>query len=184
MNQQQFTPTYIAQFSDREFRTGLKGISNDDVNRRLSAIIDLFRCLNGRDAFLKQAMKELSTRLLNKTSISSEHEELFIQKLKVECGANQVNSMTQMFKDMQLSKDMQGEFSTHLGVRNPLTLDFSVEVLTSGTWPPMDKPACEIPPQMKSCVNRFEQWFKSKNQNRQLTWMYAHGQVELQTTFT
>lgn len=106
MNQQQFTPTYIAQFSDREFRTGLKGISNDDVNRRLSAIIDLFRCLNGRDAFLKQAMKELSTRLLNKTSISSEHEELFIQKLKVECGANQVNSMTQMFKDMQLSKDM------------------------------------------------------------------------------
>lgn len=78
MNQQQFTPTYIAQFSDREFRTGLKGISNDDVNRRLSAIIDLFRCLNGRDAFLKQAMKELSTRLLNKTSISSEHEELFI----------------------------------------------------------------------------------------------------------
>ena len=179
MNQQQFTPTYIAQFSDREFRTGLKGISNDDVNRRLSAIIDLFRCLNGRDAFLKQAMKELSTRLLNKTSISSEHEELFIQKLKVECGANQVNSMTQMFKDMQLSKDMQGEFSNHLGARNPLTLDFSVEVLTSGTWPPMDKPACEIPPQMKSCVNRFEQWFKSKNQNRQLTWMNAHGQVEL-----
>ena len=48
----------------------------------------------------------------------------------------------------------------------------------------MDKPACEIPPQMKSCVNRFEQWFKSKNQNRQLTWMNAHGQVELQTTFT
>ena len=110
MNQQQFTPTYIAQYSDREFRIGLKGIGNDEVNKRLSAIIDLFRCLNGRDAFLKQAVKELSSRLLNKSSISSEHEELFIQKLKIECGANQVNNMTQMFKDMQLSKDMQQEF--------------------------------------------------------------------------
>ena len=78
MNQQQFTPTYIAQYSDKEFRVGLKGLNNDDVNKRLTAIIDLFRCLNGRDAFLKQAMKELATRLLNKTSISSEYEELFI----------------------------------------------------------------------------------------------------------
>jgi hypothetical protein len=34
-----------------------------------------------------------------------------LQKLKVECGINHVNKMTQMFKDMQLSKDMQVEFA-------------------------------------------------------------------------
>lgn len=93
--------------------------------------------------------------------------------------------MTQMFKDMELSKVMQQEFGLHISNGgNPLGLEFSCEVLTSGTWPPMDKPACVLPPQLKSCVTRFDAWFKQKNQNRQLTWMNAHGQVELQTTFT
>ena len=36
-------------------------------------------------------------------SISHEHEELFLQKLKVECGAQQLNKMTQMIMDMELS---------------------------------------------------------------------------------
>lgn len=70
MNQQQFTPIYIAQFSDREFRSGLKGLSDLDVHKRLDAIINLFRCLHGRDVFIKQYAKELGSRLLNKTSIS------------------------------------------------------------------------------------------------------------------
>ena len=78
MNQQQFTPVYIAQYTDKEFRLGLKGLSDDDVERRLDAIINLFCCLHGRDTFLKAYQKELGTRLLNKTSISWDYEEKFI----------------------------------------------------------------------------------------------------------
>lgn len=100
MNQQQFSPAYIAQYTDKEFRISLKGVSEVEVNKRLDSIINLFCCLHGRDSFLKQYAKELASRLLNKTSISWDYEELFIQKLKVECGANQVNKMTQMFKDI------------------------------------------------------------------------------------
>jgi len=44
---------YIAQYTDHEFRTGLKGISDVDVEKRLDAIINLFCCLHGRDTFLK-----------------------------------------------------------------------------------------------------------------------------------
>ena len=105
MNQQQFTPNYIAQYTDREFRVGLKGMTDQDVNKRLDAIKNLFCCLHGRDTFLKQYAKELASRLLNKSSISWEYEEYFIQKLKVECGANQVNKMSQMFKDINLSRE-------------------------------------------------------------------------------
>jgi hypothetical protein len=42
--------------------------------------------------------------------ISQEAEELMLSKLKMELGINAVNKMTQMFKDMQLSKDMHLEF--------------------------------------------------------------------------
>ena len=78
MNQQQFTPVYIAQYADRELRQGLSGVSDFEMNRRLEAIINLFCCLHGRDTFLKQYAKELGSRLLNKTSISWEYEEIFI----------------------------------------------------------------------------------------------------------
>ena len=53
MNQQQFTPVYIAQYADREFRQGLRGVSDFEMNKRLDAIINLFCCLHGRDTFLK-----------------------------------------------------------------------------------------------------------------------------------
>ena len=48
----------------------------------------------------------------------------------------------------------------------------------------MDQPGCQLPPQMKSCTERFDLFFKQKNSNRTLTWLYAYGQVELQMTFT
>ena len=89
-------------------------MSDFEVNKRLDASINLFLCVHARDTFLKQYMKELAARLLNKSSISWEHEENFIQKLKVECGANQVQKMTQMFKDITLSQEMQTEFTNHI----------------------------------------------------------------------
>lgn len=54
----------------------------------------LFCCLHGRDVFIKHYTKKLSIRLLNKTSISREAEEIMLNKLKVECGLNTVNKMS------------------------------------------------------------------------------------------
>jgi cullin 3 len=133
-----------------------------DVHKRLDAIINLFRCLHGRDVFIKQYSKDLGARLLNKSSTSSEYEELFIQKLQVECGANQVNSMKQMFKDMSLSHETQEEFSRHLAAQNnPLQgIEFQCEILTNGTWPQMEQPPCQLPQLLANCTDRFTLWFK------------------------
>lgn len=42
--------------------------------------------------------------------ISQEAEEMMLSKLKMELGVNAVHKMTQMFKDIQLSKEMHSEF--------------------------------------------------------------------------
>jgi len=42
--------------------------------------------------------------------INAEAEELMLSKLKMELGINAVNKMTQMFKDMGLSKNMHNDF--------------------------------------------------------------------------
>lgn len=53
---------------------------------------------------MKAYEKELANRLLNKTNLSKEYEEMMIQKLKVECGAATVGKISQMMKDIQLSE--------------------------------------------------------------------------------
>ena len=64
---------------------------------------------------MKQYERDYAQRLLNKTSLSQEHEELFLNKLKVECGAQAVAKSVQMVKDIQLSGDLQSDFSKTIG---------------------------------------------------------------------
>lgn len=78
MNEQPLTPGYMALYCDEEQRKGLKGLSEDDVNNRLDNMIGIFRCLHGRDVFMKSYEKELASRLINKTSLSSQFEEIMI----------------------------------------------------------------------------------------------------------
>ncbi len=68
-----------------------------------------------------------------------------LSKLKLELGINSVYKMTQMFKDIQLSKEMLVEFTAN---PNNLIKGFelqSVQVLTSGNWPIDEIPTCNIP---------------------------------------
>jgi hypothetical protein len=137
MNKCQFTAHYIAAFCDNEFRKGFKGVSEDEINERLNDIIRLFCCLHGRDVFIKSYTKHLASRLLNKSYLSKDAEELMLQKLKVECGHNTVNRISQMFTDMNLSKDLMSEFkgtqaSKAIEANN---VEFVGEVLTNGHWP-------------------------------------------------
>jgi hypothetical protein len=37
---------------------------------------------------------------------------------------------------------------------------------------------------MKFCTTKFEEFYKHKYQNRNLTWLYHHGSIEIQPTFT
>jgi len=94
MNKCGSTPSFIANYTDKELKSGLKSVSNDEIDQRLSAIVRLFCCLHGRDLFIKSYQTFLMNRLLNKTSVSQEAEELMIKKLSVECGINSVNKMT------------------------------------------------------------------------------------------
>jgi hypothetical protein len=128
---------------------------------------------------MKAYVKYLATRLLNKTMLSMEAEELMLQKLKVECGLNQVNKMTQMFKDIQLSKDLQTDFRKTKGGASIKGVEFGVEILTNGNWPVDVRPTCTIPLPLKQCISEFEMFYKHKHQNRNLSWLYHNGQAEL-----
>lgn len=131
------TPHFIAAYCDNELKKGLKGINETETNARLDAIIRLFCCLHGRDIFIKAYTKHLSARLLNKTFLSQDAEELMLQKLKVECGYTDVNKLASMFTDIKNSKEMMLLFKESSGHRQIVSMgvEFSTEILTSGHWP-------------------------------------------------
>jgi hypothetical protein len=78
MNKQDMTPHYMAAYADNDLRKGLKGVPDVEVNNRLDAIIRLFCCLHGRDIFIRAYTKHLASRLLNKTFLSQDAEELML----------------------------------------------------------------------------------------------------------
>jgi len=53
MNNCSYTPSFIASYCNNEFKKGLKGISQEQTEQRLDAIIRLFCCLHSRDIFIK-----------------------------------------------------------------------------------------------------------------------------------
>lgn len=100
MNECDKTPHFIAFYTDNEFKKGLKSQSDDEIEKRLDAIVRLFCCLHGRDVFIARFTNLLAQRLLNKTSVSNEAEKVMVQKLQVECGHNTVNKIKTMFEDI------------------------------------------------------------------------------------
>lgn len=154
----------MAQFVDNLMLKGLKGKQVEEVDKSLSAVIGLFCCLHSRDSFLRQYIKDLGNRLLNKNSISNEHEELMIQKLKVENGAQEVGKMSTMMKDMELSVATEADFVTSIGGVNSINgVEFKVSVLTNATWTLSQDPTLVLPTELKGCVDRFTLWYKNKN---------------------
>ena len=71
MNQYDKTPHHMAFYTDHEFKKKLKQLSDDEIDLRLDAIVRLFCCLHGRDAFIVSYTNLLALRLLNKTSVSN-----------------------------------------------------------------------------------------------------------------
>jgi hypothetical protein len=89
-----------------------------------------------------------------------------------------------MFTDMQLSKQLMGEFKTMNKGTEVAGIQVNVEVLTNGHWPEQNAPATKLPVELTDCSSKFEMFYKNKHNGRHLTWIFNHGHVELTPQFT
>ena len=119
-------------------------MSEENIETNQKDIMKIFCCFFGRDLFVKHYTKLLSSRLLNKTSVSDKAEQDMIKFLQVECGHNFVQKMKTMFTDMDQSKQTLQNFQDHNGGKMVNEIEFSVQILTSGSWPfsGSDAPKC------------------------------------------
>lgn len=61
----------------------MKGNTEDEIEQKLNNAKSLIFLLNSRDAFLKIYAKQLSSRLLNNTTVSNEAEKAMYNQMQV-----------------------------------------------------------------------------------------------------
>ncbi|KOX71193.1 Cullin-4B [Melipona quadrifasciata] len=177
----------IAKFVDCKLRAGNKEATEEELERLLDKIMVLFRFIHGKDVFEAFYKKDLAKRLLVGKSASVDAEKSMLSKLKQECGGGFTSKLEGMFKDMELSKDINIAFKQYAGnLQSELSasnLDLTVSILTMGYWPTYPVMEVTLPPEMVQYQDVFNKFYLGKHSGRKLQWQPTLGHCVLKAWF-
>lgn len=179
----------IAKFVDSKLRAGNKEATEEELERLLDKIMVLFRFIHGKDVFEAFYKKDLAKRLLVGKSASVDAEKSMLSKLKQECGGGFTSKLEGMFKDMELSKDINVAFKQHLTTATLhssdhfVPVDMTVNILTMGNWPNYPLMDVNMPEDMVRLLEVFNKFYISKHSGRKLTWQPTLGHCVLRAQF-
>ena len=115
----------------------------------------VFKYIEDKDVFQKLYSGLLAKRLVNHMSASDDAEALMISKLKQACGFEYTSKLQRMFQDIGVGKDLNEKFKQHLtNMGETLDIDFSMQVLSSGSWPFQTTSTFSLPTELERCVTR------------------------------
>eukprot|EP00761_Pharyngomonas_kirbyi_P014490 gb/GECH01014520.1/.p1 GENE.gb/GECH01014520.1/~~gb/GECH01014520.1/.p1 ORF type:complete len:769 (+),score=194.98 gb/GECH01014520.1/:1-2307(+) len=170
----------IAKFIDKKLKTGHRGETEEEMEQTLEKVLNLFRFINGKDVFEAFYKKDLAKRLLLGRSASLDAEKLMIAKLKSECGSAFTAKLEGMFKDMDLSRDLNDGFKKSKEYKQQSSnIDLNVSVLTTGCWPPYTPVDIKLPPEVAELQEVFKKFYLSKHNGRKLLWQSTLGTASL-----
>ncbi|KAJ9558307.1 hypothetical protein OSB04_012921 [Centaurea solstitialis] len=175
----------IAKFVDEKLRAGNKGTSEEELEGTLDKVLVLFRFIQGKDVFEAFYKKDLAKRLLLGKSASIDAEKSMISKLKTECGSQFTNKLEGMFKDIELSKEINESFRQSSQARSklPSGIELSVHVLTTGYWPTYPPMDVRLPHELNVYQDIFKEFYLSKYSGRRLMWQNSLGHCVLKAEF-
>ena len=177
------SPEFISLYVDDKLRKGLKGVSEEDVEKVLDRVMMLFRYLQEKDIFEKYYKQHLSRRLLGGRTVSDDAERSLIVKLKYECGYQFTSKLESMFTDMRTSRDTMEGFRNMLrSTDTAMALDLNVHVLTTGSWPTTPC-KCNLPQQLVECCELFTNYYLNAHSGRRLSWQTNMGNADVRATF-
>ncbi|CAB3241123.1 unnamed protein product [Arctia plantaginis] len=192
INQRQNKPAeLIAKFVDVKLRAGNKEATEEELERLLDKIMVLFRFIHGKDVFEAFYKKDLAKRLLVGKSASVDAEKSMLSKLKQECGGGFTLKLEGMFKDMELSKDINITYKQYITPSQHLSavaegggLELSVYILTMGFWPTYPPVEVRLPVELTRHQEHFTKFYLAKHSGRKLQWQATLGHCVLRAHFT
>ncbi|KAF6275920.1 cullin 1 [Rhinolophus ferrumequinum] len=166
----------------KEFlKNSSKNPEEAELEDTLNQVMVVFKYIEDKDVFQKFYAKMLAKRLVHQNSASDDAEASMISKLKQACGFEYTSKLQRMFQDIGVSKDLNEQFKKHLTNSEPLDLDFSIQVLSSGSWPFQQSCTFALPSELERSYQRFTAFYASRHSGRKLTWLYQLSKGELVT---
>lgn len=176
----------IAKFVDSKLKAGNKEASEEELEKLLDKIMVIFRFIHGKDVFEAFYKKDLAKRLLVGKSASVDSEKSMLSKLKAECGAGFTSKLEGMFKDMELSQDVNSAFKQHVdNMQNveEYRIDLTVNVLSMAYWPTYQPMEVNIPGEMSKYQEIFKKFYHGKYSGRKLQWQANLGHTVVKACF-
>lgn len=108
-----------------------------------------------------------------------------LSKLKQECGGGFTSKLEGMFKDMELSKDMNISFKQHMANADVeyTKIDLTVHILTMGYWPTYPLMEVTMPSLLVELQSIFNKFYLAKHSGRKLQWQPTLGSCVLTARF-
>lgn len=175
------SPELLAKFCDTLLRKSAKNPDDAELEDTLQSVITVFQYIEDKDVFQKFYARMLARRLVQQNSASDDAEASMISKLKKECGFEYTSKLQCMFQDTSLSKDLNDSFKTHVSATTPLQVDFSIQVLSTRSWPFQQGPQFCLPEEFVQSQSRFTTFYNKQHSGRKLTWLYNKSKGEIVT---
>ncbi|XP_012276328.1 cullin-1 [Orussus abietinus] len=176
------SPELLAKYCDLLLKKSSKNPEEAELEDTLNQVMVVFKYIEDKDVFQKFYSKMLAKRLVQHMSASDDAEASMISKLKQACGFEYTSKLQRMFQDIGVSKDLNEQFRRHLtNSAEPLDIDFSIQVLSSGSWPFQQSFTFSLPTELERSVHRFTAFYSSQHSGRKLNWLYNMSKGELLT---
>merc|ERR1719189_1630608 len=175
------SPELLAKYCDHLLKKSSKNPEEAELEDTLNQVMVVFKYIEDKDVFQKFYSKMLAKRLVQHMSASDDAEASMISKLKQACGFEYTSKLQRMFQDVGVSKDLNENFKKHMGNSEPLDIDFSIQVLSSGSWPFQQSCVFSLPSELERCVHRFTAFYGGQHSGRKLNWLYHMSKGELTT---
>ncbi|XP_052715029.1 cullin-1-like [Crassostrea angulata] len=179
------SPELLARYCDLLLKKSSKNPEEAELEDTLNQVMIVFKYIEDKDVFQKFYSKMLAKRLVQHMSASDDAEASMISKLKQACGFEYTSKLQRMFQDVSVSKELNDQFRDHLKKTSeePLDIDFSIQVLSSGSWPFQQSADCTftLPQELERSFQRFTCFYNNRHSGRKLNWLYHHSKGEVVT---
>uniref|UniRef100_A0A3P8VWD4 Cullin 2 n=1 Tax=Cynoglossus semilaevis TaxID=244447 RepID=A0A3P8VWD4_CYNSE len=180
------TPELLARYCDNLLKKSAKGMTENEVEDKLTSFITVFKYIDDKDIFQKFYARMLAKRLIQGLSLSMDSEEAMINKLKQACGYEFTSKLHRMYTDMSVSADLNNKFNNFIKTQETvvdLGISFQIYVLQAGAWPLTHAPSSPfaIPQELEKSVQMFELFYNQHFSGRKLTWLHylCTGEVKM-----
>uniref|UniRef100_A0A3Q2YSC3 Cullin 2 n=1 Tax=Hippocampus comes TaxID=109280 RepID=A0A3Q2YSC3_HIPCM len=176
----------LAKYCDNLLKKSAKGMTENEVEDKLTSFITVFKYIDDKDIFQKFYARMLAKRLIHSLSLSMDSEEAMINKLKQACGYEFTSKLHRMYTDMSVSADLNNKFNNFIKTEETvvdLGISFQIYVLQAGAWPLTHIPSSTfaIPQELEKSVQMFELFYNQHFSGRKLTWLHylCTGEVKM-----